>query len=202
VWYESRDLGTTAYFGFNYFLDPVRIISAFSSRVRDCTHCDGLIVDLRGNPGGIGAMAMSIAGFLIDKPDEILGTMIARDAPLKFVVNPRLDQFEGPVAVLVDGLSASTAEIFAEGLKDLGRARVIGSHTAAAALPSVMSRLPNGDGFQYAIANYISKGGKPLEGLGVKLDQEVELTRVSLLEGRDLVLEAALTWIKSQGAKK
>jgi carboxyl-terminal processing protease len=103
------------------------------------------------------------------------------------------------VAILVDAEAASTSEIFAGGLKDLGRARVFGTRTAAAALPSVIERLPNGDGFQYAIANYISEGGKPLEGIGVQPDEEVKLSREALLAGHDSVLDAALEWIKKQG---
>ena len=57
---------------------------------------------------------------------------------------------------------------------------------------------PNGDGFQYAIANYISENGKPLEGLGVAPDVEIDLTREALLAGHDPALEAAVDWIKNQ----
>jgi carboxyl-terminal processing protease len=96
----------------------------------------------------------------------------------------------------VDGTSASTSEIMAEGLKDLGRARIFGTHTAAAALPSVFEKLPDGDGFQYAIANYISEGGRPLEGLGVTPDVETPITREALLAGKDPALDAAVNWIK------
>jgi carboxyl-terminal processing protease len=102
------------------------------------------------------------------------------------------------LAILVDGTSASTSEIMAEGLKDLGRARIFGTRTAAAALPSVFERLPNGDGFQYAIANYVSQGGEPLEGLGVTPDVETPLTRQALLAGQDPALDAAVAWIASQ----
>ena len=180
------------------FLDLVRVMGNFADAVQGCMQCDGLIVDLRGNPGGIGGMAMGMAGWLVDKPDQRLGTMYMRDATLNFVINPRVDVFAGPVAVLVDGSSASTSEIFAEGLKDLGRARVFGTKTAAAALPSIFEKLPNGDGFQYATANYISAGGKPLEGLGVTPDVEVKLTREGLLAGHDAVLDAALEWIRKK----
>jgi carboxyl-terminal processing protease len=62
----------------------------------------------------------------------------------------------------------------------------------------MFERLPNGDGFQYAIANYISEGGKPLEGIGVLPDEEVRLTRKALLSGHDPVLDAALAWIQKQ----
>jgi carboxyl-terminal processing protease len=173
-------------------------MAGFQQVVENCKPCEGLIIDLRGNPGGIGGMAMGMAGFLVDKPNQRLGTMYLRDSTLNFVVNPRADVLTAPVAVLVDGNSASTSEIFAGGLKDLGRARIFGTRTAAAALPSAFERLPNGDGFQYALANYISQGGQPLEGLGVTPDVVVDLTRVALLAGHDSVIDAALGWIRRQ----
>ena len=141
---------------------------------------------------------MGMAGWFIAQPDQILGTLYMRDTTLKFVVNPRLAAFAGPLAILVDGASASTSEIMAQGLKDLGRARIFGTRTAAAALPSVFEKLPNGDGFQYAIANYISEGGKPLEGLGVTPDVETPVTRQALLAGKDPALDAAIEWIESR----
>jgi carboxyl-terminal processing protease len=202
VWFESKKIGNTGYVAFNMFLDLVHVMARFGDAVSDCKQCDGLIIDLRGNPGGIGGMAMGMAGWLVDRADQRLGTMYMREATLNFVINPRPEPFTGPVAILVDGSSASTSEIFAGGLKDLGRARVFGARTAAAALPSVIERLPNGDGFQYATANYISQGGKPLEGIGVTPDVEVKLTRQALLEGRDPVQDAALEWIRSQRKPK
>jgi carboxyl-terminal processing protease len=198
VWFENKTLDRTAYVRFNMFLDLPRVMASFQKTVENCKACDGLIIDLRGNPGGIGGMAMGMAGFLVDKPNQRLGTMYLRDSTLNFLVNPRADVFAGPVAVLVDGCSASTSEIFAGGLKDLGRARVFGTRTAAAALPSAFERLPNGDGFQYAVANYISQGGQPLEGLGVTPDVVVELTRPALLAGHDTVIDAALDWIRKK----
>jgi len=196
VWFETKRIEKTAYIRFNLFLDVTRVIDGFSKAIADCRACDGLVIDLRGNPGGLGAMAMGIAGFLVDKPGLRLGTMYMRTATLNFVINPRRPSFAGPVAILIDAESASTSEIFAGGLKDLARARVFGTRSAAAALPSLIERLPNGDGFQHAIANYISEGGQSLEGSGVSPDVEVKLTRQALLAGRDPVLEAALDWIR------
>jgi carboxyl-terminal processing protease len=200
VWFDSSKVanGAIGYVKFNLFLDPAHVMSRFGEAVEGCKTCQGFIIDLRGNPGGIGAMAMGMAGWFIDQPDQRLGTLSMRDATLKFVVNPRVNTFAGPLAILMDGASASTSEILAGGLKDLGRARIFGTHSAAAALPSVFEMLPNGDGFQYAIANYISEGGKPLEGLGVTPDVEAPLTREALLRGRDPALDAAIAWIASQ----
>jgi carboxyl-terminal processing protease len=65
-------------------------------------------------------------------------------------------------------------------------------------LPSIIERLPNGDGFQYAFANYVSESGAALEGNGVEPDVEVIPTREALLAGRDPALEAAVEWILAQ----
>jgi carboxyl-terminal processing protease len=200
VWFDSSKVanGEVGYVKFNLFLDPARVMNLFGEAVEGCKTCRGFIIDLRGNPGGIGAMAMGMAGWFIDQPDRRLGTLSMRDTTLKFVVNPRVYTFAGPLAILMDGTSASTSEILAGGLKDLGRARIFGTPSAAAALPSVFEMLPNGDGFQYAIANYISEGGKPLEGLGVTPDVEASLTREALLSGKDPALDAAIAWIANQ----
>jgi len=196
VWFQSRKLdGNTGYFGFNMFLDPARLMPAFEDAMKSFSQADGMIVDLRGNPGGIGIMAMGLAGWFVDKPGQQLGTMHMREAALNFVVNPRAPTFRGKLAILVDGSSASTSEIFAGGLQDLKRARIFGTRTAGAALPSFIEKLPNGDGFQCAAANYISEGGKALEGIGVVPDVVAAPTRELLLEGRDAALDAALHWI-------
>ena len=199
-WVETRKLEIgIGYLRFNMFFEPDALMTAVSRIMKECTGCRGFIVDLRGNPGGIGGLAMGLAGWFTDRSGTRLGTMYMRSGNLNFAIFARPEPFRGPLAVLVDGCSASTSEIFAGGLKDLGRARVFGTRTAGAALPSMIERLPNGDGFQYAFANYISEGGKALEGSGVIPDEEVKLTRRALLDGKDPVIERAAAWIESGG---
>ncbi|MBI2680751.1 MAG: hypothetical protein HYX25_07065 [Candidatus Solibacter usitatus] len=199
VWFHARKLPSgIQYVAFNLFLDPARLMTAFGDAVASTGENSGFIIDLRGNPGGLGIMATGMAGWFIDKPNQQLGTMQTRQSTLKFIVNPRLPAYRGPVAMLVDGTSASTSEIFAGGLQALGRARIFGSQTAGAALPSLIDQLPNGDAFQHANANYISEGGRTLEGAGVTPDLEVIPTREALLAGRDPVLDAAVKWIGAQ----
>lgn len=195
--FESRRIGDgIGYIAFDGFMDPLRIMGGFNKAVTEFMDADGLIIDLRGNPGGIGAMAMGMAGWLISDESQFLGTMTTRSNELKFVVNPRATTFAGTVVVLVDGLTGSTAEIFSGGLKDLGRATIVGSRTAGAALPAQLKKLPNGDNFLYAVANYVSAGGDELEGKGVIPHIEAPLTRNALLAGRDPALEEAIAVIK------
>lgn len=198
LYFESRTLPDGAgYIHFNEFLEPATIMPQFEAALKSFHDAPGVMLDLRGNPGGIGIMAMGIAGFFIDKSGLKLGDMKMRDATLSFTVFPRPERYSGPLAILVDAGSASTSEILAGGLQDLKRARIFGTLTAGAALPSDIVRLPNGDGFQYPQASYISASGKVLEGAGVTPDVEVRQTRDALAAGRDLVVEAADEWIRS-----
>lgn len=185
------------YITFNQFLDPARVMPAFNLALKDFINikATGIIIDLRGNTGGMAPMAMGMAGWLVHGDSEYLGTMYFRNSELKCVVWPRAKVFTGPVAVLVDELSMSCSEMFAGGLQDLGRARVVGVKTPGAALPSELHRLPNGDGFQFAFANYRSKNGEVLEGNGVTPDTEVNHTQADLLQQRDSILTAAIDWI-------
>ncbi len=203
VWIETSRLdGDVGLIRFNMFLDPSSVMPEYDRAMRSFLDAKGVVIDLRGNSGGLPMMAMGMAGWLVSSKQPFLGTLTTRDGALKIVVFPRARTFGGPVAVLVDGLSASCAEIFAGGLQDLGRARVFGSRTMGAALPSTIEKLPNGDGFQYAFADYVSRGGGRLEANGVRPDVEIVPTRAALLAGADPVLDAALAWIREESKPK
>ncbi len=195
---EARRLDSgVGYIFLNTFFDPVNVSREFREAVFSKPAAEGIILDLRGNPGGLGGMAMGMGNLFVEKADQKLGTMALRNGTINFVLNPQAETFRGPLAVLVDGCSASTSEILAGGLQGLKRARIFGTRTAGAALPSLIERLPNGDGFQFAIANYVAVDGKVLEGAGVQPDEEVKPQRKALLAGRDPVVDAAVKWIKA-----
>ncbi len=196
--FEARRIGKdVAYVALNVFLDPPRVVAAFAAAVKDMADTKGMILDLRGNPGGLIGMAIGMGGYLQDKPNQALGTMISRTTKLRFVLNPQATTYKGKVAVLIDGRSMSSSEILAAGLRDIKRARLFGRFSAGASLPSAIERLPNGDGFQYAFANYLSANGARLEGQGVAPDVEIVPKRTDLLAGKDPVVEAATAWIRS-----
>ncbi len=167
---------------------------------------DGIVVDLRGNPGGLAAMIMGISGhFLTER--KPLGTMKTRENELKFAANPRLvngagqrvEPFAGPLAILVDAMTGSASECFAGGMQALGRARVFGQTSMGQALPAFFAKLPNGDVLIHATGDFVTADGTRLEGRGVVPDETVSIGRAELLAGRDTTLEAALKWIDQQG---
>lgn len=166
---------------------------------------DGIILDLRGNPGGVGGMAMGVAGhFLDDRVD--LGEMRTRDTALRFVVNPqrigpdgsRVQPFQGPLALLVDTHSASTTEIFVGGLKAQGRGHLVGETTAGQVLPAHVVILLTGDRLMHAVADFTTSDGSRLEGVGVRPHTPVLLSRDALLAQGDPTLGRALEWMLAQ----
>ncbi|MCC7342753.1 MAG: hypothetical protein IT170_16850 [Bryobacterales bacterium] len=175
---------------FNLFVMSLlpRIRDALRHAATDGTR--GIVFDVRGNPGGIGAMANGIAGYLVRKQAS-LGLMKLRGAELKFLAFPQEGAFTGPVAVLIDRNSASTSEIFAAGLQELGRAVIVGERSMGAALPSYIVDLPNGALLQFAAADFVTPKGIRIEGKGVTPDIAVSLSARTLLAGEDVPLEAA-----------
>jgi carboxyl-terminal processing protease len=115
-----------------------------------------------------------------------------RNGTVDFIVFPQDSPFLGPVAVLTDYGSASTSEVFAAGMQETGRAKIVGGTTAGAVLPSVFVTLPTGAIFQYVVADYRSPKNVLVEGRGVTPDISVEPDSKSILSGRDIQLEAAI----------
>ncbi len=194
---DGRAIGVIA---FNVWMTPVsRQFDEAMDRLRDTS---GVVIDLRGNPGGVLTMVMGLSGHFV--PDGVnLGTITTRDSALKLLANPRLvgasgqpvRPFAGPVAILVDAGSYSASEIFSGGMQAIGRARIFGTQTAGGALPAVLERLPGGDVLQYAIGDFVTATGQRIEGRGVVPDQVVEPQRDDLLDGRDPIHAAALDWM-------
>lgn len=189
--------------GFSVWLTAIN--PGFDAAMDEFRDSLGVIIDLRGNPGGIGGMAMGLGGHFFEEPIS-LGTMKTRQNSVSFRVNPRRVDSSGqattpidrPVAILVDEMSASTSEIFAGGMQEAGRARVFGRTTPGAALPAVMVRLPNDDVFVAAMADFVTPKGVRLEGRGVVPDEIVELTPEILSSGIDPDVRAAAKWILEQ----
>jgi carboxyl-terminal processing protease len=137
-------------------------------------------------------MSIPVARLLLQESGS-LGKLQFRDFAQEFNVAGDPGAFAGPVAILVDEGTASTSEIFAAGLRDLGRVKVVGARASAgAALPSLLERLENGALLQYVVGDYHSAKGTVAEGDGVKPDVEAVETREDFVAGRDPVLAAAV----------
>jgi carboxyl-terminal processing protease len=195
-------VGDVGVIAFNFFLlEPVlsevqRAIDGFRAR-----GTRAIILDLRGNPGGMGAMAIPVAARLVSRP-LTLGTIQFRDYANVLTATPSLGvkPFTGKVVLLTDEGTASTSEILAAGLQEAGRAVVVGDSTLGAALPSAIERLPGGAVMQYIVADFKTPKGVLLEGRGVQPDKRVIETRAGLQSGRDPVLDAGVVAARASAA--
>ena len=199
----ADEAGCTGVIRFSVWMTP--LLPHLERAMSDLKSCRGIVLDLRGNSGGIAALVMGASGFFVNEPVS-LGSMITRAGTLRYMANPRrsnrkgevVEPFAGPVAILIDPGSASTTEIFAKGMHDIGRARLFGDTTAGQALPATLTRLPGGDLLLHVIADFKSPNGTRLEARGVVPDVVLPLRRSQLLAGVDAPMSAAMEWIAGE----
>jgi len=190
------------YIRFDGFQHP--ITREFRAALQKFREAPGLIVDLRRNGGGDLAVLLPIAGYFFGKK-----TLFAKDStrtgkplssyvglfklPLQLYVGRAGEQiYSGPVVILVDAHSASSSEVFAAGMQDTLRAKVIGSQSCGCVLGIAKPRVMKGGGvLEMSEVLWFSPKGRKLEGTGIIPDQLVTPTMFDLQRGRDAVLAAA-----------
>ncbi|GBD28584.1 putative CtpA-like serine protease [bacterium HR31] len=146
----------------------------------------GLVLDLRGNPGGFVSELNRVAELFLPR-GVVVYTLESREEGRRSYVTrsgPVLDAAL-PMVVLVDDDTASAAELLSAALRDHGRAPLVGVRTAGAVLVSVTFPLPGGAGLSVAIARMLTPKGEELEGRGIQPDVEVDLTGADLDNGTD-----------------
>ena len=139
------------------------------------------VLDMRGNPGGLLQASVEIARMWMDN-GTIVKTIDRKGGNEDFrAIQGALTQL--PMAVLVDGNSASASEILAGALKDNGRAQVVGSQTFGKALVQSVHSLSDGSGMAVTVAHYYTPNGTDIGHKGVTPDVKVDL---GLLEQKNL----------------
>jgi len=131
------------------------------------------VLDMRGNPGGLLQSSVEIARMWMDN-GTIVKTIDRKGGNEDFrAVQGALTQL--PMAVLVDGNSASASEILAGALKDNRRAQVVGSQTFGKALVQSVHSLSDGSGMAVTVAHYYTPNGTDIGHKGVTPDVKVDL---------------------------
>jgi carboxyl-terminal processing protease len=189
--------------------------------VRQATAGDYLIIDLRNNPGGVVGNLTHMLGLFIPS-DKPIGTFITKRMVNQFVTETKGDPnnlaaiaswskqkmrpthnkilYTGHVVVLIDHFSGSAAEMAAIALKEVDGATVIGERSAGKVLISILGDLPHGFEIQYPIMDYITVGGKRLEGAGVTPDISVKDPKVIRRDVLDEPLQTAIGLAKNPTA--
>jgi carboxyl-terminal processing protease len=196
---QKRLTDGIGYLRFNLFM-PV-LNQRIRAAIRSMTDAPGLIIDLRGNPGGFDGVGQGLAGLLVDK-QTTLGMSRMRKGYENYIVYPQKNAYMGLVVILLDCMSGSASESFSGGMQAVGRAVVVGERSGGGDLDASIDELPTGALLLYAYADFVTAKGVSLEGRGVIPDIEVKLTRASLLRNTDPQLEAAINYIRKQSGQQ
>ena len=167
---------------------PIEFLDALEST----KNTDSMIIDLRGNTGGLLDNAVFIANMFIQQGEIV--EIIYRNGHKKSIkANPEQKTLNKPVVVLVNSASASASEILSGALKDYKKAKLVGKKTFGKGLVQKVVPLPNETGVNITIAKYLTPNGTDINKLGIKPDIEIgnEFDFYTNNNKKDLQLEAA-----------
>jgi carboxyl-terminal processing protease len=155
----------------------------------------GLVLDLRNNPGGLLDQAVKIADRFIDSGLIVSVEGRKEDQKMKFYAHPDGSASRYPLVVLVNGGSASGAEIVAGAIQDQGRGILVGTQTFGKGSVQTIIPLKDGSGLRLTTARYYTPNGRSIQAKGIvpdiivkpsKPEEEKEVLIPKLPTERDL----------------
>ena len=168
----------------------VKAIEALESGNK--SQLNGLILDLRNNPGGLLTQAVEVADEFIDEGLIVSVKGRVEDQSTEYYATKKDNTPGYPIVVLVNKGSASASEVVAEALQDKKRAIILGTKTFGKGSVQSIIKLDDGSGLKLTTAKFYAPSGRSINQVGVIPDVIVEDS-----QGKDLQLERAKELIKS-----
>lgn len=158
--------------------------SEMKASLKKLSGADGLIIDLRNNPGGLLSNAIDIAGMFLNNNDTIVSTIDADGYK-----NLQKNQSSGPLThqpmvVLINGGSASASEILSGALRDNMRAKLVGQKSFGKGLVQAINKLDDGSGINVTIAKYLTPNDTDIHKVGIIPDYKVDLKEDDYTKGK------------------
>ncbi|MBE6850313.1 MAG: S41 family peptidase [Ruminococcus sp.] len=142
-----------------------------------------LIFDVRGNGGGLLRSLEQILDPLLPEGEIAIATY--QDGSSETVVYSDASELDVPMVVLINGSSASAAELFAASLRDFGKAKLVGETTFGKGIMQVTTSLDDGSGLTLTVATYQTTRSECYHGVGVSPDQEVSASEETVISNVD-----------------
>ncbi len=159
---------------------------------------NGVILDMRNNPGGFLDVAVNLAGWFLDRGDIVVKERLHSGEERELRANGNSALRKLPVVVLVNGGSASASEILAGALRDNRRAKLVGEKTFGKGTVQEIDSLRDGSSLKISIAEWLTPNGDTINKKGIAPDVEVKLTDADVEKKYDPQLEKALEILESE----
>ena len=153
----------------------------------------GLVIDIRNNPGGLLDTVVGMLKYML--PDGLIVYTEDKQGNRKEYKGQDNDEFNLPLAVIVNGNSASASEIFAGAIQDYGKVTIIGTQTYGKGIVQTVKPLTDGSAIKFTIAKYFTPKGQDIHGKGVTPDMVVEYDTDADV---DTQLDAAIKNVEAQ----
>lgn len=153
----------------------------------------GLVIDIRNNPGGLLDTVVGMLKYML--PDGLIVYTEDKQGNRKEYKGQDNDEFNLPLAVIVNGNSASASEIFAGAIQDYGKGTIIGTQTYGKGIVQTVKPLTDGSAIKFTIAKYFTPKGQDIHGKGVTPDMVVEYYTDADV---DTQLDAAIKNVEAQ----
>ena len=153
----------------------------------------GLVIDIRNNPGGLLDTVVGMLKYML--PDGLIVYTEDKQGNRKEYKGQDNDEFNLPLAVIVNGNRASASEIFAGAIQDYGKGTIIGTQTYGKGIVQTVKPLTDGSAIKFTIAKYFTPKGQDIHGKGVTPDMVVEYDTDADV---DTQLDAAIKNVEAQ----
>jgi len=159
------------------------------------TKAEGIILDLRGNTGGLLPNAVIIANMFL--PEGNIVSIVDRNGKsTKIEAQENYGYIKKPLVILINQGSASASEILSGALKDYNRAILVGEKTFGKGLVQKIETIQKENGLNITIAKYLTPSGADINKKGIDPDYKVEYTKADFLSKKDPQLAKAKQLIK------
>jgi carboxyl-terminal processing protease len=154
-----------------------------------------LVLDLRDNPGGLLEESAKVAGMLVPKGPIVSVVQRNGQRDTKY---SSLEEVKYPLVVLVNGGSASAAEIVSGAVQDTGAGTLVGTKTYGKGSVQTIIQLDSGTAIKLTIAKYLTPNDRSINGVGIEPDIKVDVPETKEAPTKDIQLDKAIEVVKAK----